>query len=79
MTSERHGPAPPGTGSPSRPEIITGPDGLPRCAACRDGALCRYHRQQVGAALEGLQTAEMLGRADGDLRYMLASKRWGRR
>jgi hypothetical protein len=64
---------------PSRPEIITGPDGLPRCADCRDGALCRYHRRQVGAALAGLQTAEMLGRADCDVRYMLASRRWDER
>lgn len=77
MNKPKHRPS--GQGQPTRPAIITGPDGLPRCADCREGALCPYHRHQVGAALAGLQTATMLSRADCDVRYMLASRRWGRR
>jgi hypothetical protein len=58
--------------------ITTDAAGLPHCDACRGDALCRYHRAQVTAALNGLVTARVLAR-ETDVAPLLRSRRLGRR
>ena len=51
--------------------IVRGPDGLPHCTACRGEALCEAHRRQVHATLNRLWTAQILMRAESDIRHII--------
>jgi len=52
--------------------IVRGPDGLPRCTNCHgEDALCENHRRRVWHTLHYLWTQYLLGRADGDVRYLI--------
>lgn len=53
------------------PPIVTGTDGLPHCGWCKGEDLCGPHKNQVQAALNGLKTTNLLGRAIADLRYVI--------
>ena len=58
----------------AQPPIVTGPDGLPHCGWCTDGALCGPHRKSVNSALDTLRSAHLLARAERDIRYVINHK-----
>ncbi len=59
----------------AKPPIVTGEDGLPHCGWClSDTTLCLYHTYQVRAALGMLVTPTTMGRAETDLRYVIAKR-----
>lgn len=59
-----------------KPPVVKGEDGLPHCGWClSDLVLCEYHRHQIHIAIDQLASANILARAQQDVRYIITARK----